>query len=481
MEDPMGIPARFARRAFWTALIGCLTLLSATAPAQTQSRAHAPLMAELTLVVPGTSGGGWDLTAQAMKKTLVGEGLVDRVHITRYPGAGGLVGLSQFVARHRGERNTLLLGGLVMLGGTMRDEAAVTLRDVTPIARLTGEWGVIVVPSHSTLRNVRDLRRIMSTQHDSLRWAGGALGGPDQGLVWSIASSLGIPLEDVPYYGKPGGRRVAESLVEGRHNIGTSGYAEFAPFIESGRLRVLAVAAPHRIAGIAAPTLKESGIDVSVMNWRGVFAPPGLSQAQAAALSTLIERMTQSRSWDRQLAQRRWSGTYLDAMDFAQFIDREQKRWPALIDPPRKSDGARIDVRTKYDGLVWTIVSLAALGFVGATCLLVALRRQQRRTEANKSELESRCATLSSQLAEQPSVTTNLVRDGIQDDFGEWNLSFAERDIAWFMLRGLLLKEIADLRGTSERTVRQQAQAIYRKAGLDGRSDLAGRVLERFI
>lgn len=477
----MRTPGHAASRVRCALAFAWLMLLGANTPAQASTNfPTAAPAARLTLIVPGTSGGGWDLTAQAMKEALTTEGIAKEVSIVRYPGASGLVGISQFVSRHAGDGNAMMVGGLVMLGATMRDEAAVTLRDVTPVARLTGDWGVIVVPSESKLRNAGMLREIMTDTPDALRWAGGALGGPDQGLIWSIATFLGVPLDEVPYYGKPGGRRVAESLIQGRHNIAASGYAEFAPFIRSGHLRVLAVAAPHRLPGVDAPTLTEAGIDVSVMNWRGAFAPPGLTDGQEARLADIVARMTQSATWKQALARHRWSDTYLDRTAFGQFLNREQMRWPALINPPRRANGHAIELRTDLSGLPLIQAALALVALIAAIAALM-LREQKRKTEQRQRELEEKCATLSSQLVELPSATMKLVREGVDDDFGQWNLSFAERDIAWFMLRGLPLKEIAGLRGTSERTVRQQAQAIYRKAGLEGRSDLAGRVLERFI
>lgn len=468
---------RVVARLFLSLVAGLILTFQASAPAMA-SAGSAPTAERLTIVVPGTSGGGWDLTAQAMKRALEEAGIVRDVDIVRYPGAGGLVGISQFVANHRGNPDTILVGGLVMLGATMRDEAAVTLRDIVPIARIAGEWGVIAVPRESELRDVAHLAEVMARKGDALRWAGGALGGPDQGLVWSIANSLGVPLDYVPYYGRPGGRRVAESLIQGRHDVGVGGYAEFAEFVRAGKLRILGVAAPRRVPGIHAPTLRESGLHISVMNWRAVFAAPGLSPTQQARLGAIIDRMVRSETWKQQLQSHRWSDTYLSSHPFALFLDREQKKWPELINPPMNRPSRIGEIGQQLNTIP---VEFAAVGTIAALIVGVAVRRDKVRSAVRTRELETRCRVLLDQMAGQPAETMKLVRDRIFGDFNEWKLSSAEQDIAWFMLRGLPLREIADLRGTSERTVRQQAQAIYRKAGLEGRSDLAGRVLEQFI
>lgn len=449
--------------------------LATVAPAAAQS---APRMERLRLVVPGAPGGGWDLTAKTMKVALEREGLVGAVEIIRYPGTGGLVGLSQFVAQHRGQDDILLIGGLTMLGAAMANDAAISLRDVAPIARLTGDWNLIAVRADSPIHSVDDLKHAMLTRSNGLRWAGGALGSPDQALVWTIANSLDIPLDSVLYYGKVGGRRAGEALLDGRVDVAVSGYAEFEKFMRSGQFRVIAVDSLNRIPGLGAPTLRESGLDVSLMNWRGVFAAPGLDTVQQDRLGALMAAMHATPTWRQAIGESRWTSAYLDARGLSQFIDREMARWPEMINPPARSDSAQLVTTGGLGGLaLWALLAVLAALATAAIQLFFILRRRRR----HEHELESRCGELSTQLSSAEASRAQLVLDGIQDDFSEWNLSFAERDVAWFMLRGLPLKQIADLRGTSERTVRQQAQSIYRKAGLEGRSDLAGRVLERFI
>jgi len=435
----------------------------------------APAMDHLTLVVPAAVGGGWDLTAKAMKQALETQGIVHRVEIVRYPGAGGLVGLSQFVAHHRGQDDVLMLGGLVMMGSALRDEAAITLRDVTPIARLTAEWSVIVTPAHSPIRSIADLRDAM-LRSDPARWAGGAFAGPDQGLVWKIAGANGASIDEIPYYGMPGGRHVAEALIEDRADLGVSGYAEFASYLAHGDLRLLGVAAPRRIPGVPAPTLREQGLDVTMMNWRAVFAAPGIDAAAIDRLTGIMDALDRSPAWRAQLEANRWTDSYLTGDAFSAFIEREQLRWADVVNPqPRKT---RLQAPLLPRGSLQ--IAFAAIGAVAIVIFAwMAQRLRQRRALA--ATLERRCAQLLDQLQRSTVDIGRLVKDGIDGDFTEWNLSSAESDIAWFMLRGLPMKEIAGLRGTSERTVRQQAQAIYRKAGLEGRSDLAGRVLERFI
>ena len=460
----------------WRWLLALTALLSA--PVMAAPAGRAPHLDELTLVVPAAAGGGYDLTAKAMQHALEADRLVDRVTIVRYPGAGGLVGLSQLVARHRGNPHVLMVGGLVMLGAALRDDAAVSMRDVTPIARLTGEWEMLALPARSHFRSFFDLRNALRTDPTQVRFVGGALGGPDQGLAFTLAGALGVPYDDIEYYGRAGGRRVVEALAEGRGDIGLGGFAELRPSLDSGAIRVLAVASPQRVPGIDAPTLRELGVDATIMNWRAVFAPPGLDAADQDGLAGLIAAMERSPVWRTELDQNRWSDTYLDGLAFSQFIEREQTRWLTVINPPPRVGEPRLAISSPVSVRLVAALGLVMLALAGIAAMLIA-RLRQRRQSADL--LQQRCAELTQELDAKDVAANSIIKTVIDEDFGEWKLSGAEADIAWFMLRGLPLREIADLRGTSERTVRQQAQAIYRKAGLDGRSDLAGRVLERFI
>lgn len=456
--------------------IGAALLLALAGAAPAWAGEHA---SHLTLIVPGAAGGGWDLTAKAIKHALEAERIVGTIDIVRYPGTGGLVGLAQFVANHRGEEDVLLVGGLSMLGAAIADDAAISLRDVVPVARLSGDWGLIAVRADSPIRDIEDLKLAIRTRSNGLRWSGGSLGSPDQALVWNIANQLGVPLDDVLYYGKAGGRRAADLLRHRKVDVAVSGYAEFGSALKSGEFRAIAVDSPTRIPGLDVPTLRESGLDVSIMNWRGVFAAPGLTPAQQDRLGRIIATMQATPTWRADVAASRWSAAYLDSDGFSRFIGRESTRWPGLINPPaRDGDGTQlIGNDTRRPAFLWAL-GVIVLALAAAAALLLTRLRERKRSEL---ALQSQCGELSHKLRAVEEANSHIVLEGIQDDFGEWKLSFAERDVAWFMLRGLPMKQIAGLRGTSERTVRQQAQAIYRKAGLESRSDLAGRVLERFI
>ena len=100
------------------------------------------------------------------------------------------------------------------------------------------------------------------------------------------------------------------ALLDGRIDVAVSSLVEYAEQVRSGQLRVLAVSGPSRVAGMEAPTLTEAGVDVVFSNWRGVLAPPGISDSDRAALVDLFHELEQTPEWHRALAENNWSGAY---------------------------------------------------------------------------------------------------------------------------------------------------------------------------
>ena len=433
---------------------------------------------DITLLVPGGSGGGWDLTARSMKATLESEGLA-RVRIEMSPGPGGSVGLAQLLSGHRGDGRTLLVGGLVMLSASASQRLAISPLDATPIARLTGDHPVLLVPNSSPFTTVTGLMDAVKGQTSAFPWAGGSSGSLYERLAGDIYESAGISRSAVNYVPYGGGREVAESLLTGRARVGLSELAEIAPYLARGELRALAVASPSRLTGIDAPTLRESGFDVSAVNWRGVFAGPGLGNADRQALDTLVARMVESPNWKAALGERRWSDLYLTGPSFREFLEAEYAAWSA---PPRSRELPAVDTRPRpTPPPARTLVTwLAGLGAVAMLAFWFALHRRSPIVDTPPPP----SLPVATDPDSGPDVTALQEAIGDADDevaraFDAWKLTPAEREIAELMLQGLRYKQIAGKRGTSERTVRQQAQIILKKAGLDGRSDLAALFLHR--
>ncbi len=173
-----------------------------------------------------------------------------------------------------------------------------------------------------------------------MSWGGGSAGGTDDLLVRLIAEQLGLAASAVNYVAFAGGGAALGAVLGGQVTAGVSGYAEFAGQIEAGELRVLAVSAPERVAGIDAPTLREAGVALDLANWRAVVAPPGLSDAERTALTDRVAALARSDAWKAALAQNGWSDLFLSGQDFRQFLLSEQARVEAVLQRLTSADGS---------------------------------------------------------------------------------------------------------------------------------------------
>jgi putative tricarboxylic transport membrane protein len=281
---------------------------------------------DLLLIAPAAPGGGWDQTARALQETMQGQGTVKTVTVENIPGAGGTVGLAQFVDKHKGNASALLVNGLVMVGAILTNNSPVTLDQVTPIARLTGEYEVLVVPASSEIKSLEELINKFKADPGSVSWGGGSAGGTDHILAGLIAQSAGIEGAKVNYVPFSGGGEALAAIMGGHVTVGISGLGEWQGQIKSGELRALAISAPEKLEGIDIPTLKEQGIDVELANWRAVVGAPGLDDAQKKALVDTVDATVKSDGWKKILTDKNWMDLYLAGDEFATFLKAENER-----------------------------------------------------------------------------------------------------------------------------------------------------------
>jgi putative tricarboxylic transport membrane protein len=285
----------------------------------------------LTLIAPAAPGGGWDQTARAMQQALQRSGAARTVRVINVAGAGGTVGLAQLVGAQRGKGDVMMVTGLIMVGAILTNQAPVTLAQATPIARLTGEYEVLVVPAASPYQTLDAFVAAWKADPGRFAIAGGSAGGTDHMLAGQLAAAVGIDSARLNYVPHSGGGESVASLVGNQVAAGVNGLEELAAFITTGRLRALAISSARRLPGVDIPTFVEMGIDLTVANWRGVVAPPGISAGQRTELTALVDRMRQSAEWQALLADRQWIDMYQSGPAFDGFLQDEQARATAIL------------------------------------------------------------------------------------------------------------------------------------------------------
>jgi putative tricarboxylic transport membrane protein len=302
-----------------SATIAILFLATGTATA-------APAVEQLRLIAPAAPGGGWDQTARVMQQTLQRAGIVRIAPVENIPGAAGTIGLARFVGAERGNGDVLMVSGLIMLGGIVMHRSPVTLHDVVPIARLTGEYEVIAVPVASPFHSLADLIAALKQKPEAISWGGGSAGGSDQMLAGLIADAVGIDPGRVNYIAFSGGGESLSAVLGGQVSVGINGLAELEPQIEAGTLRALAISSSERLSGLDVPTLREQGVNVQFENWRSLVAPPGIDESARRRLEMIVETMVHSAEWREALQRYRWIDRYLTGPQLAAFVEADEQR-----------------------------------------------------------------------------------------------------------------------------------------------------------
>ncbi|MBB3936893.1 Bug family tripartite tricarboxylate transporter substrate binding protein [Aureimonas phyllosphaerae] len=285
-------------------IFGALAALLVSTSAFAQAPAY-------EIMAPASPGGGWDQTARAMQNVLQETKLASNVQVVNVPGAGGTIGLAQFVSTKSGNPNALLVGGYVMVGAILTNKSPVTLDQVTPLARLTGEDEAIVVPASSPYQTIADLAKAMKENPGAVAIAGGSAGGTDHIAAGLLAQAVGADPKAINYIAFSGGGEALAAILGQQVAAGISGYGEFESQVKAGTLRLLATTGGQRVPGSEAPTLKEAGIDMELQNWRMVAGAPGLTADEQAATIANMQKMVDSPEWKAVLERNNWQNTFL--------------------------------------------------------------------------------------------------------------------------------------------------------------------------
>ena len=282
----------------------------------------------LSIMAPADPGGGWDETARALQDSARKSSLAKNVEVYNVPGAGGTIGLSQLASKRSGDPNQLMVMGLVMLGAIEQNKSPVDLTKTTPIASLTSEDEVIVVPAKSEFKTIEDLMNAFKADPKKVAFAGGSAGGTDQLIAGLMAKTVGVDGSKVKYVAYSGGGEAKAAILSGSVAAGISGLSEFADQIEAGKMRALAVASskPVDVGGKQVTTLKDAGYDVEMTNWRGIVAPPGLSDEQKKQATAWVQKLHDSPEWQQAMKRFGWDDEFRSGAEFDSFLQSEQSR-----------------------------------------------------------------------------------------------------------------------------------------------------------
>ncbi|MDZ7928896.1 MAG: tripartite tricarboxylate transporter substrate-binding protein [Rhodococcus sp. (in: high G+C Gram-positive bacteria)] len=324
----MAISPTLLRTAGALVVVGAVTVAGIDAA---RSASGSDARAKLTLIAPAAAGGGWDLVARESQQALRSDGIVNNAQVVNVPGAGGTIGLSQ-LENLSGQPTTVMITGTVMLGGIAINNSEITLADTVPIAKLAEDFEVFVVPKDSPIQNLEDMIEAWRANPGGLPIGGGSLGGIDHIVAGQLAQEADIDPAAINYIAYSGGGEVLTSLLSNTVGVAVSGFNDFRDQIEAGNVRALAVAAPEPLEGFDVDTFIEQGYDVDLVNWRGIVAPPGISDEDRQTLIEIVAEMVETEQWATAVERNRWKESVLTGDEFGEFLDVEQERITGILE-----------------------------------------------------------------------------------------------------------------------------------------------------
>lgn len=315
------------------ALVLALTACGGNSPAPSAGGSDAPAkLGRIDIIAPAAPGSGWDQTARAVQDSLQKESLVSSAQVNNVPGASGTVALAQ-VAPQQGKKDLLLASGLAMMSGVVTNGTQVTLKDLTPIARLLGESEMIVVPKDSKFKTLDELMQAVKADPKSIAIAGGSAGSADHIFIGLLAKAYGVEPNSVNYVPFSGGGEATTALLGNKVQAGVAGVGEFREQVAAGNLKGLVVSSAERAEGVDVPSIAEAGHkDLAFANWRSIMAPGGISDKEKDEYISALTAVSKSQTWKDALKKNSWDDLYLSGDDFSSWLDEENTRVKGVLE-----------------------------------------------------------------------------------------------------------------------------------------------------
>lgn len=253
-------------------------------------------------IAPANPGGGWDFTCRQIGKILHDIGQVDDpVQVTNMAGGGGGLAFSH-VVNERKDDNELIVAASQATATRLAQNAyaGMTADQVRFVGAIGADPGVIIVAKDSPFQSLNDMVSAIESDPGSVAFAGGsAAGGFDHLKVLMILKEAGFTdIGKIKYIGVDGGGDAITQTIGGFTQAMTGDISEAVGFMKSGEVRALAVLTEERIEGFEdIPTAREQGIDVVAVNWRGLYVPKGISDADFEAWGRRLQAVADSMAW----------------------------------------------------------------------------------------------------------------------------------------------------------------------------------------
>ena len=284
----------------------------------------------VTWIVPYAAGGSGDIVCRILSNHL-NQKLNIRIVVENKPGGGAAIG-QELAARARADGYTLLYDAFAMAinPSLLKDPKVDPEKDFATITQLTNMWSILVVPASSPYPTFAEFIEDARKNPGKLNFGAS---GASAGFLASelLKTAAKIDLVTILY---KGGGPATQATVTGEVQVYFATAGSGMPFIKSGQLRALAVAAPKRINALPdVPTLIELGYpDFAVSEWTGMFAPKETPQDVIQYWNRELAAVMQEPAIQQQIGEKLGieivTGT---PQQFGDFVKSESIRWGKLI------------------------------------------------------------------------------------------------------------------------------------------------------
>lgn len=285
----------------------------------------------ITIVAPSGAGGGWDLTARAIAKTMNDTGIIEKsITVENRPGGGGASFMAEFATNEaKNDYMLMVKSPPILINNNKKDgNSPYGFRDTKPLAQLTRDYGAIVVLKDSKFNSLIELLDAIKADPNSVTLAGGSAPGSMDHLIGILpAFEYGIDPLSVKYVSYDGGGEAIAALLGNNVDVIATDASAIASYVKSGDVRVLAVSSSERLEGELAdvPTFKELGIDAEFTIWRGIFGPKDMSDEAYKFWIDSLEKMVETDEWKAELEKNGWASEYRSGDDFTKFLEEQDK------------------------------------------------------------------------------------------------------------------------------------------------------------
>lgn len=278
----------------------------------------------LHLIIPAGPGGGLDATARALGNAVVTMDQHAKVSYENRSGGGGGKAMAYFVSNADTLKNTLLVNSAPLIVRSLQGLFPHSYRDLTPIAGLIADPGVIAVRKDSKFQSWRDIAAALKGGKDRVFIAGGSVKGSLDHITLSLlAQAEGIDPRRLRYLAYDGGAKAQLALLSGEVDVMVSGLGETLAAHRAGTVRILGVT-NDRDDMDGMTSFVDQGLDVVFYNWRGVFAPLSTSAERREELKALMNTVTNTAAWQEQLARYGWQPMFLSGDDFTAYLAEQE-------------------------------------------------------------------------------------------------------------------------------------------------------------